>query len=153
MAFPGGGIDEIDEGDSLNTAIRETREEVGLLLNKNNLIEKAPTVRPYRTFHEMELELVPYVFAQDFDIQDLSPCQIEVKKVISVPFQLFLDESNYRKFSSIDNHWGCDVWDGPPVWGLTLDIILQFITEHSDLFTVNSAFLNDYKIRRSKYLD
>ena len=37
----------------------------------------------------MELELVPYVFAQKFDIQDLSPCQIEVKKVISVPFQLF----------------------------------------------------------------
>ena len=35
--------------------------------------------------------------------------------------------------------------DKLPVWGLTLDIILQFITEHSDLFTVNSAFLNDYK--------
>ena len=29
-----GGVDKVDEGDSLNTAIRETREEVGLLLNK-----------------------------------------------------------------------------------------------------------------------
>ena len=72
MAFPGGGMDAIDNDDSLTTAIRETEEEVGLKLSRDNLYEQGRIVRPLRKFHQMELELIPYIFIQPFKLSELS---------------------------------------------------------------------------------
>ncbi len=63
MSFPGGRSDD-DDGDLLTTAMRETMEEVGVLLRPDQLVGALDDVAPRRT-QLPPIMVRPYVFALD----------------------------------------------------------------------------------------
>ena len=64
IAFPGGNRDPEDD-DVLSTAIRETREEVGILLNKSNLIGRINDQQGRSNYQVLPLVISCFVFQLD----------------------------------------------------------------------------------------
>lgn len=78
ISFPGGKIDASDEN-LLETAIRETLEEIGLAVPKNNIIGQ---LKPVQT-RNSGYTIIPFVAMLD-DIQSLVP-NSEVDEILHIP--------------------------------------------------------------------
>ena len=120
MAFPGG---RRDAGESvLETAIRETREEVGLDLGATaRLVTRMPDVQAMTQRKGSHLVVVPFVFRLERDAE-LSPNE-EVAETLWAPFGPFLRGEGAKPYpyeweGMVHQLPSYDV-GGRIVWGLT----------------------------------
>lgn len=129
MGFPG-GMKEPGDPDTLATAIRETREEVGLDLSVHARLlaelDPRPVVRPVRDPFVVQ----PYVFALLGPVSSLPgglvPSVDEVQSVFWFPIQ----ELATHERSTLLYHWNgaqvelpCIRFQGQCIWGLSLRML------------------------------
>ncbi len=126
ISFPGGGVEEKDGGFQ-DTALREAHEEIGLL-NKDveilGQLDDTTTVVSNFVVHPF-VGLIPYPY--DFKINPL-----EVKRIIEVPFRIFLsDDPKYKRdsaeFEGVIYPTPAYVYSGDVIWGATARIIGGFV--------------------------
>ena len=125
IGFPGGGFEEAD-GDLLITALRETREEIGLrpedvqilgTLDDTVTVTSRHVVRPFVGF-------VPHPYPYRLD-------RFEIERLIHLPISALLCGAPFRE--EIWEREGRPVTvffyehEGDTVWGLTARILKQFV--------------------------
>jgi len=84
ISFPGGSVESSDT-DMLHTALRETREEIGLHLGRDVVVGSLNAV----TTQSTEFVIMPFVAIVD-DIPDLRPNR-EVERILRIPLAELLD--------------------------------------------------------------
>lgn len=124
VSFPGGRMEEHD-GDIVVTALRETREEIGIAEEDVSIIgylETMPTVTGYAVTPVVGL----VGGAVDLDLD-----RTEVEYAFEVPLSFLTDSANHtlvaRKwqglsFSMVEFHF-----EGQRIWGATAQMLLRFI--------------------------
>ncbi|MDJ0906038.1 MAG: CoA pyrophosphatase [Woeseiaceae bacterium] len=124
VSFPGGRMEDAD-ADIEVTALRETREEIGIAEDAVAVIgylETMPTVTGYA--------VTPVVGLVD-GLVDLAIDRTEVEYTFEVPLAFFLDSANHRlvdrewqglSFSMVEFHF-----EGQRIWGATAQMLLRFI--------------------------
>ena len=124
VSFPGGRMEDSD-ADIEATALRETREEVGISEDEVAIIgylETMPTVTGYA--------VTPVVGLVDGGV-DLTIDRTEVEFAFEVPLPFLLDPANHRlvdrewqglSFSMVEFHF-----DGKRIWGATAQMLRRFI--------------------------
>lgn len=124
ISFPGGSQDGRD-GDLVETALRESEEEIGLPRKTVNVLGK---------YHEYEtpsgFAVTPVVAIADV-LPPLSPHAVEVAEILEVPLSLFLDTRNERVEQRAPFGVPLDVYFyrfGPhEIWGATAAILRSFL--------------------------
>jgi 8-oxo-dGTP pyrophosphatase MutT (NUDIX family) len=123
VSFPGGGYDSTDK-DYLDTALRETMEEVGIPPEEIEVLGEFDEYISIMGFHV-------YVFVGAVNkTQEYIVCRDEIDEMLEVPFSLFYNEE-YTKCEKI-THEGreFDVYfydfGTATVWGMTARILTDF---------------------------
>ncbi|HLP50998.1 MAG TPA: CoA pyrophosphatase [Chitinophagales bacterium] len=126
MSFPGGKKDE-EDNDLVQTALRETEEEIGLDRNRIEIIGRLSElyippsnflVYPSVGFVEQVTEFVPQ--------------PTEVEKVVEVPVDFFLNQQNINMQTEIKVMGGTIVrvpayhFNGHVIWGATAIMLSEF---------------------------
>ena len=122
VAFPGGRIDETDDG-PIMAALREANEEVGLL---PNAVEVLGLSDPYRTGTGYQVQPVVGLLPEYLDLK-LNPA--EVADTFEVPLDYVLDPVNHilreaewngrmRRYYAIE-------WEGRMIWGATAGMLVN----------------------------
>lgn len=129
MAFPG-GTRRPEDSDLLTTAIRETREEAGIPLDRvGELLGGLDVVRP-GTSRLPPILIAPFVMAVPADTA-ATPDQQEVVDAFWIPLSYLRDERNSRDFLldlEKERRRFPSVWYGEQaIWGLTHRILAQFL--------------------------
>lgn len=130
IAFPGGHHERSDT-DLMSTVIRETYEEVGVVLSRSECVCQLPFEKPYTSDQRSDLVVLPYVFVltHDPNVQ----LNHEVSEVIWAPLEqlvsgellthetVHFNENEYRLpgFRLKKKHF---------VWGLTFRVLHRFFT-------------------------
>jgi len=126
IAFPGGAF-EPEDGTLLQTALRETQEEIGLHPEKVNILGRI------KSFHTTSnFTITPYVALIDWPFEIILS-QDEVSKVVIYPVSWLADPSNWEeKDVQLDD--GSSVhayfylpYQGEILWGATARIVKNFI--------------------------
>ena len=124
VSFPGGRMEEAD-ADIVTTALRETREEIGVAEEHVSIIgylETMPTVTGYA--------VSPAVGLVDGNVE-MAIDKTEVEYVFEVPLEYLLDSDNQRmvprewqglSFSMVEFHYA-----EQRIWGATAQMLLRFI--------------------------
>lgn len=128
VALPGGRVDPVDRS-SREAAIRETREEVGLRLERSAYLGSLGPQRINRNGIPGDRTLVPHVFHLGEALEPFTP-NYEVAEAFWVPLRHLLDRRNagYRptaREGAIYNSPAV-LYQGHPVWGLTYRILTIF---------------------------
>jgi len=117
ISFPGGLYEKTDKL-MVNTALRETYEEIGITSNNFEILGKLDNVK---TIEENFL-ITPYVsYAKNLD--NISINKQEVKKIIEIPIYYFSQKKNIKKkFIKINGGkqlFECYLYDDHCIWGIT----------------------------------
>lgn len=129
MAWPGGRIESGDAG-PLATAVRETREELALDLERDaELLGTLPEVRTHLRRGPGPLSVVPFVFALRRETT-LVP-NPEVQETFWVPLSYFLDRRHRGRFvwtgRGVPLVMPCYRYNGRIIWGLTLRMLDELL--------------------------
>jgi 8-oxo-dGTP pyrophosphatase MutT (NUDIX family) len=130
MAWPGGRIDPGDAG-PLVTAVRETREELALNLERDaELLGTLSEVRTHLRRGPGPLSVVPFVFALRGE-PTLVPNR-EVQEAFWVPLSFFLTGRNRGRFvwtgRGVPLVMPCYRYNGRVIWGLTLRMLDELLS-------------------------
>ncbi|XP_023944983.2 mitochondrial coenzyme A diphosphatase NUDT8-like [Bicyclus anynana] len=114
VSFPGGKMDGM-EG-VIDTALRETEEEIGIPGNSIDIWSAMPTVQG----RDKQMYITPVVgFIKDLDMKNLIPNVHEVEEIFSVPMSAFCNSENQA-------HLMFEGWPLPlfthgkhKIWGIT----------------------------------
>lgn len=125
ISLPGGGHDARD-ADLLATAIRETREELGLELAGARLAGNLPTLSPLSSGPN-GVEVTPFVFVTDVAVApEPGP---EALAAFWLPIELAasgaLDDT--YTYPSTDRKFPCWTFEGHVIWGLTWRILTDLL--------------------------
>ncbi|NMJ86408.1 MAG: CoA pyrophosphatase [Thaumarchaeota archaeon] len=119
ISCPGGTYLDSDK-DLLHTAIRETHEEIGISIDKNNIIG---CLRGVHTLTS-NFTIVPYIAIID-EIENPKPSINEIKEIIDVPLIDLLktveSDLNHMSFGNIYKF----VYNDNVIWGATAKILKQ----------------------------
>ena len=125
ISLPGGGY-QAEDGDLLVTAIRETREELGIDLHGTRVLGSLPPLHP-RIAGPSGIEVTPFVFASEAVLEPV--CGPEALAAFWLPLDLAasgaLDGTYTYPGSSVA--YPCWTYEGHVIWGLTrriLDLVL-----------------------------
>ena len=130
IGFPGGRIEETDLGNPFKTAIRETKEEIGVSLTKFDCEKSLTPLLPEKDFRGYKLELWPYLFKIDRP-SELILDPNEVQSIIRLPVERVvknfeLRESDFHVFTGQTYKLPClELPCGSKIWGLTLMILSE----------------------------
>lgn len=128
VALPGGGVDPIDLGPR-EAAIRETREEVGLRLDRAAYFGSLGTQPINRDGRPGDLSLSSYVFHLGETLEQFTPND-EVAEAFWVPLRHLLDPRNagYRPTSrdGVTYDSPAVLYQGHHIWGLTYRVLTVF---------------------------
>ncbi len=134
VSLPGGMMDETDNS-PVETAIRETDEEVGISRQYIDVIgglDHYPTNTGF---------IVTPIVAQILPGFSLKPDPFEVDEIFMVPLAFIFDEENHRQYSYIDRqqpasqstdyYYQMDYGD-KRIWGVTAAILVNFYNRLKD---------------------
>lgn len=128
ISFPGGKVEDQDCA-PLDTALRETEEEVGIL---RDFVEVLGYCDDYQTVTGYRIVPVVGLVRGDFE---LSANAREVAEIFEVPFDFFMDSDNLRKESLIwqgkRRHYFAMPYGNYYIWGATAGILKNL---HERLF-------------------
>lgn len=120
VSFPGGRV-EPDDNSPLDTALRETEEEIGLARRHVQVLGYLPEYRTGTGFR-----VIPVV-AVVFPPFDLKPDPFEVAEVFEVPLAFLLDEANHQRHSvhlrGALRHYFAMPYGDYFIWGATAGMI------------------------------
>ena len=129
MAFPGGRMDKTD-ANGYAVAVRETQEEVGLVLGvQDKCIGRLSDLnaRPHRGTFGMAVS--PFVFRLEREVQ--FTINHEVAEVIWVPLEFLLDENNREemnwRYKGASIPVPCYWYEGRCIWGLSLMMLGELL--------------------------
>ena len=121
VSFPGGRVEGCDAS-PIDTALRESREEVGIEPAQVEILGALPehiTSTGFRITPVVGLVHPPL---------DLKLDDFEVAEVFEAPLAFFLDAANYRRESVIQagrtHHFWVVPWQGYYIWGATASILV-----------------------------
>lgn len=129
ISFPGGKLEQDDE-DLLNTAIRETKEEISLKVMRDQVIGQ---LRPVHT-RNSGFTIIPFVVTLQ-DIPDLEP-NSEVAEILCIPLMPLLsglkidDDANHRALFEAY----VATYQNKMIWGASARILKQL----ADIFRKNN---------------
>ncbi|MDX1491490.1 MAG: CoA pyrophosphatase [Pseudohongiellaceae bacterium] len=126
ISFPGGTREEHDNS-AIDTALRETEEEIGIKPKQVEVLGSLGGLRMPSGYH-----LTPIVGLLN-DISQIAPCPREVAEVIHLPLEQALDLSNYRSMPFKRAGFNTRVWEiyigEHRVWGATATILRHLAEE------------------------
>ena len=136
VAFPGGKMKREDSG-KLETAVRETREEIGVdILKSARVIGELDDVNPNNPLASTYI-VTPYISLLEEDVA-ITPSAREVEEVLWVPLAHLVDEKNFKlRLRERDGELREDYaysYGQYIIWGMTGRILRQFITLAGHLF-------------------
>ena len=127
VAFAGGKRDDVDD-DLLATALREAREEVGIVADD---VEVLGHINHHHTISEFQVR--PYVGVMPWPYQ-LKLDDVEVARAFTMPLNWLAQTSNYRteerQHPDSKRPWPVvyyDLYDGEMLWGATARMTLSLI--------------------------
>jgi len=127
VAFAGGKRDNVDD-DLLATALREAREEVGIVADD---VEVLGYINHHHTISEFQVR--PYVGVMPWPYQ-LKLDDVEVARAFTMPLNWLAQASNYRteerQHPDSKRPWPVvyyDLYDGEMLWGATARMTLSLI--------------------------
>lgn len=122
ISFPGGRV-EADDADAVAAALRESREEIGLVAES---VEVLGRLDPYVTV--TGFEITPIVGAVRPPL-DLVPDPVEVDDIFEVPLAFFLDPANHQRHSRVTGGITRAYYAMPYgeryIWGATAGMLLN----------------------------
>ena len=126
ISFPGGGVEKRDK-DFIETALRESFEEVGLLQEDVEVLGQLDdelTVASSFIVHPF-VGKIPYPY--EFEINP-----DEVEKIITVPFDLFFEKNNHLhpgfiEFETFTYRGPAYRYNDVIIWGATAIIMSKFV--------------------------
>lgn len=125
MAFPGGMLSALDRH-SLAAAVRETREEIGLDIERPGPIARLSEISSPSHRGPRPLIITPYVFA--LHEEPAFTFNHEVADAIWVPLQFLGDDANRGSLRWRQLQLPCYDWQGRRIWGLSLQMIDELLS-------------------------
>ncbi|HUI25983.1 MAG TPA: CoA pyrophosphatase [Candidatus Kryptonia bacterium] len=130
MAFPGGREDAAD-GELVQTAARETHEEVGIDLRASaQLLGRLDDVQAVARDRPLRMVIRPYVYALTHDVVP-QPDRREVKSTVWLPLRFLTTpqaKGTYtRRLGGEAQDFPAFVYQGYRVWGLTYRMLTGFL--------------------------
>lgn len=133
MAFPGGRKDRVDRN-TLATALRETREEVGFDAERGaHLVGRLSDIATHPRMPRGPMIITPWVFRME-EMAELTPNE-EVAETVWVPLGFLAQRANREKMRWAPNgvplELPCYLFGGRRIWGLSLmmlDELLDVLT-------------------------
>jgi 8-oxo-dGTP pyrophosphatase MutT (NUDIX family) len=127
ISFPGGEY-QASDGSHLQTALRETEEEVGLRAPDVDVLGSLDDVFTYTS----NFVITPYIGLTCLPLPyDFKPCEIETEEIIIIPISAFADRSSCRKgaFSFRGSQVKSEYFNYGDhlIWGATARILTQFL--------------------------
>ncbi len=126
ISLPGGGYHAHEDESLLDTAIRETHEELGFQLTRDQLLGNLPALGP-RNSGPTPIEITPYVFrSETLPEVIVGP---EALSAFWLPLDLALLGSIEKPFVYPNSQMILPSWDfeGHVIWGLTRRILDDLI--------------------------
>lgn len=129
MGWPGGGIDDDDDG-PLAAALRETREELALDLERDaELLGALSEVRTHLRRGPGPLSVVPFVF--ELKGEPVLVPNPEVQAALWVPLSFLLERGNRDRIvwtgRGVPLVMPCYRFEGRVIWGLTLHMLDELL--------------------------
>ncbi|HTH17814.1 MAG TPA: CoA pyrophosphatase [Magnetospirillum sp.] len=123
ISFPGGRLEEADNGDAQVAALRETEEEIGL---SRALVTILGRLDPYVTGTGFAITPLVGVVTPPFE---LTPDPFEVAEIFEVPLAFLLDPENHKLNRRVveGRHrpfWSM-TWEQRVIWGATAGILVN----------------------------
>ena len=140
ISFPGGSRDPEDD-DSLDTALRETEEEMGILRDDVQVLGQLDDIATNSGFgFNVYVGTIPYPYL-------FKPSALEIAEVLEVPISVLQDPASIRA----DTFWSGGqtetsysyAYDGHLIFGATARILRQFLAVSPDLFKHGIAVEGD----------
>ena len=131
ISFPGGARDPEDE-DSLDTALRETEEEMGILRGDVKVLGRLDDVTTRTGFSvNVYVGTIPYPYP-------FKPSAMEIAQVLEVPLGVLREPASIR----VETRWQDGqseesysyAYDGHLIYGATARILQQFLLLFPDVF-------------------
>lgn len=122
ISFPGGGVEEEDV-DHIQTALRETEEEIGLAREHVEVIGRLDS---YTTRTGFEVTPVVGLIRPPFEVM---PDPVEVAEIFEVPLSFILDPANHERHSraweqSVRYFWAMP-YQQYYIWGATAGMLVN----------------------------
>jgi 8-oxo-dGTP pyrophosphatase MutT (NUDIX family) len=129
MAFPGGRMDP-EDSHAYATAVRETEEEVGLVLGSDDsCIGRLSDIVSRPRIGMAGMCVSPFVFRVDREV-DFTP-NYEVAEVLWVPLEFLLDTDNRSTMrwerGALSVTLPCYNFDGRVIWGMSLKMLDELL--------------------------
>ncbi len=122
VSFPGGRVEAEDRG-PVRAALRETREEIGLM---SSFVEVVGTLAPYRTITHYVVTPVLALVRPGFTLQ---PDVFEVAEVFEVPLALIRDPTRRQRRSrsvmGVEVGYWAYEFEGRLIWGATAAMLVE----------------------------
>ncbi|MBI1180855.1 MAG: CoA pyrophosphatase [Alphaproteobacteria bacterium] len=129
VSFPGGRVDEEDSG-PVDTALRETEEEIGL---HRSFVEVVGALDVYETGTGFSITPVVGLVRPGFALTLQAD---EVANVFEVPLDFFLEPANHQRESRVWRgslrHYYVMPYDGHHIWGATAGMLVNLYEKLKD---------------------
>ena len=120
ISFPGGNL-EIEDLSPLDTALRETREEIGVEIHRDKIVGGLDSVQTTTS----KYVIYPYVAMVESGLY--LRANDEVEKILNIPISNILDTLQYS-LSTDGITYGRQIqipWEDEVIWGATASILKQ----------------------------
>ena len=117
IGFPGGGYEEGKDNNLLTTALRETREEIGVYLKTSKVIAQLPIVNTRLGF-----EITPFVSVLS-ESQEFEPQEDEVDEILEIPLTVLLATKQKNVSSHQEKNMVIYWFKHHRIWGASAKIL------------------------------